>query len=92
MRTAIRLSTAAAGLLLAGATLAAGPVNPPAPSCGITEVLACVRIDDQIFCSCEPRDISSGPERGDEPRALVFDPTGDDDLRALKGKPQHLVP
>lgn len=92
MRTLIRFSTAAAGLLLTGATLAAGPVNPPPPSCGFTEVLTCVRIDNQIICSCEPRDISSGPLRNDEPRALIFDPAGDDELRALKGKPQHLVP
>ena len=92
MRTLFRLSAAAAGLMMTGAALAAGPVNPPPSSCGITEVYTCQRIGDQIFCSCQPRDISSGPERDDEPRILVFDPAGDDELRALKGKPQHLVP
>ncbi len=78
MRMIIRLSTAAAGLLLAGAALAAGPVNPPPSSCGVTEVYTCQKIGDQVFCACEPRDISSGPTRESEPRAL-------------KGKPQHLV-
>lgn len=78
MRKFIVSSTSLAGLLLAGAALAGGPVNPPPASCDIDEVLVCQNIGGQIFCRCAKRDISADPGRSDDPRRL-------------KGKPQHLV-
>lgn len=78
MRKFITISTAISGLLLAGAALAAGPVNPAPGSCAVDEVYKCEVIGGQRYCKCAKRSLSAAPQRDLEPRAL-------------KGKPQHLV-
>lgn len=74
----IRSTSVASLLLLAGAALAGGPINPPPASCAVDEVYKCETIGGQKYCKCAKRDLSAAPQRNDEPRRL-------------KGKPQHLV-
>lgn len=59
-----------AGLLLAGVAVAAGPVNPPPPTCGFDEVRECRVIGGVVYCRCVKRDVAIPPGPGIEPRGL----------------------
>ncbi len=63
MRKSIVSSTSLAGMLLAGAAIAGGPVSPPPASCDIDEVLVCWNIGGRIVCRRANRDIRADPAR-----------------------------